>query len=284
MPPSPWIGSMTTAATRSPEKSPLATIIRSASTSPNGTCVQRFKGRNGSRKTAFDVPPSEPSDFPWKAPIVPTKWCRPVVRIDILRHASTDSVPELVKKAVLEIARRDHRDEVREVRAQRVDQLLGVDGLAVELLPDRLQDLGVPVAGDVDAEAAEDVDELLALDVVEDRSLVPPLDGRVVGRDGLPVLEEGRVDVVGPVADRVLDHLLLLGRREALLADEVQHVRGLRARALQVLAHGLRLLSLRGFGRAVARPPGIIPKRTIAPPAASGSTPPRSSRASRRRG
>ncbi len=29
--------------------------------------------------------------------MVPTKWCRPVVRIDIFRHASTDSVPELVK-------------------------------------------------------------------------------------------------------------------------------------------------------------------------------------------
>ena len=51
MPPSPWIGSITTAATLSPEKSPLATIMRSASTSPKGTCVQRFRGRKGSRKT-----------------------------------------------------------------------------------------------------------------------------------------------------------------------------------------------------------------------------------------
>jgi hypothetical protein len=89
---------MTTAATRSPEKSALETTIRSASASPKGTCVQRLSGRNGSRKTAFDVPPSEPSDLPWKAPIVPTKWWRPVVRIAIFRQASIDSVPEFVKK------------------------------------------------------------------------------------------------------------------------------------------------------------------------------------------
>ena len=97
MPPSPWIGSMTTAAILSPEKSPLETTIRRASTSPNGTCVQRLSGRKGSRKIALEVPPSEPSDLPWKAPMQPTKFCRPVVRIAILRHASTDSVPELVK-------------------------------------------------------------------------------------------------------------------------------------------------------------------------------------------
>ena len=73
MPPSPWMGSRTTAATRSPEKSPLATTIRSASTSPKGTCVQRCSGRNGSRKNAFEVPAREPSVLPWKAPIAPTK-------------------------------------------------------------------------------------------------------------------------------------------------------------------------------------------------------------------
>ena len=47
---------------------------------------------------ALEVPASEPSDLPWNAPIVPTKWCRPVVSIDILRQASIDSVPEFVKK------------------------------------------------------------------------------------------------------------------------------------------------------------------------------------------
>ncbi len=32
-----------------------------------------LSGRNGSRNIAFDVPPSEPRDLPWNAPIVPTK-------------------------------------------------------------------------------------------------------------------------------------------------------------------------------------------------------------------
>ena len=51
------------------------------------------------------------------------------------------------EERVLEISRRDHRAEVREIRPQRIDQLLRVDRLLVELLPDGLQDLRVPVPG-----------------------------------------------------------------------------------------------------------------------------------------
>ena len=98
MPPSPWMGSMTTAATRSPVKSPLASTILSASTSPNGTCIQLSSGRNGSRKKALEVPPSAPRVLPWKAPMVPTSLRRPVVSMAIFRQPSTDSVPELEKK------------------------------------------------------------------------------------------------------------------------------------------------------------------------------------------
>ena len=99
MPPSPWIGSSTTAATRSPVKSKIFIILASTSMSPQGTCVQCRRGRNGSRKTAFEVPPSEPMLLPWNAPAAPMKWCRPVASVAILRQPSIDSVPELVKKA-----------------------------------------------------------------------------------------------------------------------------------------------------------------------------------------
>jgi hypothetical protein len=97
MPPSPWIGSMTTAATLSPENSLLSRIMESASTSPNGTWTQLSSGRKGARKTALEVPPSEPSVLPWKAPVVAMSRCRPVVSMAIFRQPSTDSVPELEK-------------------------------------------------------------------------------------------------------------------------------------------------------------------------------------------
>ena len=89
---------MTTAATRSPEKSQDSIIVLSAPASPKGTCDQFIRGRNGSRKTAFEVPPSAPMLLPWKPPIMPMSLWRPVVRMAILRQPSTDSVPELVKK------------------------------------------------------------------------------------------------------------------------------------------------------------------------------------------
>ena len=153
------------------------------------------------------------------------------------------------EEGVLQVSGRDERDQPREVRAQRVDQLLRMDGLPLELLLDRLEDLRMPVARDVDPEPSEHVDELFAPDVPKHRSVVFPLHGRVVGRDGLAVLQEARVDVVRPVAHGVLDHLVLLRRREGLLADEIEDVRGLLARAGQVLGHGLCLLSSEGVGR-----------------------------------
>ena len=67
----------------------------------------------------------------------------------------------------LEIARRDQRDEVCEVGAQRIDQFLRVDSLPVQLVENSFENLRVPVTGDVDAEATEHVDEFLAVDVLE---------------------------------------------------------------------------------------------------------------------
>ena len=127
----------------------------------------------------------------------------------------------------LQVAGRDQRDEVREIGAQRIDQLLRVDRLAVELVAHRLHHPRMAVADDVDAVAAEDVDELLAVDVAEDGALVLPLDRGVVGRDRLAELQEALVDVVGPVAHRLLDDARLLGRRERLLRDQVEDVGGL---------------------------------------------------------
>src|SRR6185312_9802128 len=102
----------------------------------------------------------------------------------------------------------------------------------------------VAVAGHVHAEAAQHVDELLAVDVAENRAVVLPLDRGIVGADGLAVLEEALVDVVGPILDRVLDHLLLLGVVELLLPDEIDDVRGFLQRGFQILAHASVLLRL----------------------------------------
>ena len=80
---------------------------------------------------------------------------------------STASVPLLMKKRVLEVARRDLAEQLRERAAQRVEQLLRGERHALELSMHRLDDLGVADARGVDAVAAQAVDEPAARDVVE---------------------------------------------------------------------------------------------------------------------
>ena len=138
----------------------------------------------------------------------------------------------------LQVAGGDQGNEMGEVGAERVDQLLRMDALTAKLVEHGLEDLRVAVAGHVDPEAAEHIDEFLAVDVLEAGALVLPLDRGVVGADGLAVLEKALVDVVGPVLDALLDDALLLVGGQRLLGDEVEDVLGLLACGLQVLRHG----------------------------------------------
>ena len=144
---------------------------------------------------------------------------RPVVSDGHLEAAFDGLGAAIGKEGKLEIAGRDEGDEVREVSAQRVDQFLRVDALPVELVENSFENFRVPVAGDVDAEAAEHVDEFLAVDVLEACAFVGPFDGGVIGRDGFPVLEEAGVDVVGPILDGLFDDALAFSERQFLLAD-----------------------------------------------------------------
>ena len=81
----------------------------------------------------------------------------------------------------MQISRRDQRDQVREVGAQRIDQLLRMDSLPVQLVENSFENFRVPVPGDVDAEAAEHVDEFLAVDIFKAGAFVGPFNGGVVG-------------------------------------------------------------------------------------------------------
>ena len=210
-------------------------------------------GRNGSRNTAFERAAEraerlavERAD---RADEVPA-----ARREDRHLQAGLDRLgPGVGEEGVLEVARRDQRHEMREVRAQRVDQLLRSGSPAARAArapPSRPSDGGgrsrrSPKPPSMSMNS-------LPLHVAEHRALVRPLHRRVVGRDRLAVLQEARVDVVVPVADRVLDDPLLLGGRQRLLADQLEDVRGFLARTLEVLGHGMRLLSAVSGGLARA--------------------------------
>ncbi len=129
------------------------------------------------------------------------------------------------EEALLQIAGGDVCHGLCEISAKRIQQLLRVQGLMVELGSHDLHDLGIAVAAGVDAEAAQAVDELLVVETVDVGALVIPLEDRAVlgiGGDRLAILQPARGDVVVEVVQRVADHLLLFVLRDVLrvLADE----------------------------------------------------------------
>ncbi len=135
MPPSPWIGSMHHGG--HPVAGEVAALQHHApatSTSPNGTCVQSQQrqerlaedGLRGAAERAerLAVEGADGAD-------------QVVAAGGEHRHleAALDRLGAGVgEERVLEVARRDQRDQVREVGAQRVDQLLRVDRLLLELV------------------------------------------------------------------------------------------------------------------------------------------------------
>src|SRR5262249_52349159 len=84
------------------------------------------------------------------------------------------------EEGVLEVARSDLAEELRERTAERVGQLLARERHPRELVGDGLDDLGMPDSRAVDAVAAEAVDVGAALEVLERRALPGPLERRVV--------------------------------------------------------------------------------------------------------
>ena len=86
------------------------------------------------------------------------------------------------------------------------------------------EDFRVPVAAHVDAEAAEAVDELFAVDVGKAAALVRPLDKRRVGRYRFPVHEPARIDVVVVVVNRLRGHPPGFIRAELILFDPAQNI------------------------------------------------------------
>ena len=119
------------------------------------------------------------------------------------------------EEAVLQVARGDGGHRLREVAAERIEELLGVESLVVKLRLHHVQDLAVAVPEGEYAEAAEAVDELLALEPVAVGAAVLPLEDRAlrgVRGDGLPVLEPARRYIVLELIEGLPDHSLLLGR------------------------------------------------------------------------
>ena len=91
--------------------------------------------------------------------------------------------------------------------------------MPVKLVENSFENFRVPVAGDVNAETAEHVDEFFPVDVFEACAFVGPFDGCVIGRNRFSVLKETGVDVVGPILDGLFDDALAFSERQFFLAD-----------------------------------------------------------------
>ena len=115
--------------------------------------------------------------------------------------------PAIAEERILQIARRQHRERLREHRAQRIEQILTVQRLPIELRAHGRHHFGMPMADVEDPEAAEAVDVFAAVDVREDVPAVGPLDrGRERAlRAGLAILEKAGIDVIAKAVDRLAD-------------------------------------------------------------------------------
>ncbi len=140
------------------------------------------------------------------------------------------------EEGVLQVARGDLAQQLRQGAAQRVEQLLARERHALELVGDGPHDLGVPDAGAVDAVAAEAVDVGAAREVLERRALADPLERGVLPHldDGLAVLEVAAVVIELEVVDRVLLDLVLLLGRQLGRRDDVEPALGFPDELLRV--------------------------------------------------
>ena len=111
----------------------------------------------------------------------------------------------VAEEAVVESRRREHRQRLRQHRAQRVEQVLAVQRLPAQLIAHRFDDLGMAMPDVKDAEAAQAVQVLAPVYVaVGVGPGIGPFDDRAglarVGR--FAVFEKSGIDVVAERVDR----------------------------------------------------------------------------------
>ena len=99
----------------------------------------------------------------------------------------------------------------------------GISVVALELRAHRAHHFGMAVSDVEDAEAAQTVDVLAAVDVGKDVAGVAPLNGGIEGspRTGLSILEEARVDVVAKAVDGFADDPIRLRAIDRRGVDDV---------------------------------------------------------------
>ena len=159
------------------------------------------------------------------------KLVRPVKTRASLIAPSTASVPLLMKKEYCRspgvISPSSSASAPRSGSSSSCED----SGMRCELVGHRLDDLGMPDAGAVDAVAAQAVDVRAPGEVLEGRALAGPLEGRALAHldDRLAVLEVAAVVIEGKVVDGVVLDLVLLLLRELLGGDDVEPAAATRA-------------------------------------------------------
>ena len=148
------------------------------------------------------------------------------------------------EKCVLHIAGSDHGDQLCEVSAERVHQLLTVQGIAVQLGLDRLDDFRIAVAGSIDSVPPEAIDEPGAVHISEGLFRVLPLDEGGIRGHGLAIQQPARIDVLIEVVHRVVDDAFLFFLVEFGLQDVVQHPTRLVENLFLAATHRSLLLQL----------------------------------------
>ena len=161
---------------------------RRSSTRPNG--AWKTPGRSGPNPAwyfAFDaVSETEPYVRPWNAPRNATTYGRFVAKRASLIAASTTSVPA-VAEIDAGLAARDRRDLGEASADLGVDRQVEVGRREVDqlgcLLLDRRHDLRVRVAGRVDGDAGGEVEEQVAVDVLDRQAFTADGNDRVGPRE-----------------------------------------------------------------------------------------------------
>ena len=129
------------------------------------------------------------------------------------------------EEALLQIAGGDVSHGFCKISAERVQQLLRVQRLMVQLLAYNFHDFGISVAAGVDAEAAQTVDEFFIVQSVNVSALIIPLQNSTVlgiRRHRFAVFEPARRNIVVEIVERIADHLFLLFLRDftGIFADQ----------------------------------------------------------------
>ena len=135
-------------------------------------------------------------------------------------------MPATTAEELVQLRRREHRERLREHRAQRIQEILTVQWLAPQLVRHRLDDLRMAVSDVENAEAAETVQILAAVYVaIGVGPGVRPFDDRAGAADvaRFAVFQEARVDVVAEALDRFARDPAGVVGRDLRLGDEIEN-------------------------------------------------------------